>query len=297
MERKDVRKYDVEKEKGMVGLSPSQVLMYGKCALSFYFRYVEGKKIPPGISLKKGSSYLSAAEHNFVQKIKSGLDLPEKDIVEVAVASFEKGIKEEEIILTEEEKAIGRDNVIGKTKDAMVPLAKLYSKEVAPDYQPVVVEEAVTIDLTSKYFLFGKLDLVTNKNEIIDLKTGGKAKPADAADEDEQLDLYTLAYFFKFGKLPAKVALDTAIQYETATKGLITRRQRLDSTRDKGHIEVTRNRTTLLLDALEAEIYPPCPKGNWNCSPRWCGYYGPCFFKDSKGNTREHKGCPAVRHG
>lgn len=296
MEKKEIRKYDVEAEKNMIGISPTQVLLYGKCPLMYFFRYVEGKRIPPGIALKKGSSYHKAAEHNFVQKIKSGLDLPEKDIVEVAVSEFEKGVQEEELMFTEEEKSIGTDKVIGKTKDAMVPLAQLYSKEIAPSYQPVIVEETVTLDLNEKYFLFGKIDLGTDKEEIIDLKTGGRAKPANAADIDEQLDMYTLAYFYKLSKLPLAVALDTAIQSETKTKGLVTRRQCLMSKRDEDDIKVTKNRTVLTLNALDAGIFAPCARGSWNCNPKWCGYFMPCMFKDKNGNIKEHKGCPAVRH-
>lgn len=261
--------------------SKSQIEMYLRCPEQFRRRYIAGEKRPPSIHAHRGSGFHGGVERNYKQKILSREDLPVSDIVESAVAAFEERLESDGVSFSQEDESRGIKNVIGEAKDMTARMSQFWGKEVAPLYQPAMVEEKVTIALPgATHDLMGIIDIATEDGEIRDMKTAAKAKPKDAADTSLQLTIYAVAYTAKTGKLPTKVALDTIVDSKSGVKY-----QPLESTRTVDDLKVLANKLNVVEKAIETDVFPPAPEGSWWCSERWCGYWHDCPYVNQKERT------------
>ena len=162
-------------------LSPTSLSMFTDCGLRYFFRYVEGRKVPPGVAMVKGSAVHKGAELNFKQKKHTRKDLPRRQIVDASAADFEKRAQLEGVSLSDDEAAKGKKAVMGEALDSTVRMAELYADDVAPCYQPVLVEEKQRITVPeSTHDLLAVLDLADDKDRILEIKTGAKKKPQAA---------------------------------------------------------------------------------------------------------------------
>lgn len=253
-------------------ISASQLTMYEKCGEQYRRRYIENEKIPPGIAMVKGIGVHDGARGNYRQKIESHQDLPSTEIVEMAVAAYEKSIANG-VMMTPDEKETGESNVIAAGKDSVVTLTNLFSNEVAPAYQPAWVEEKQRLILTeASHDLMAVMDMATVDELVTDLKTTGKKKNQDEADQSEQLSFYALVYRALTGKLPRAVRLDVLIEKKTPEY------QILDSIRTDVDLTVLLRRINTMLDGLKKGVFIPAQATAWQCNPRWCGYYLTCPY-------------------
>jgi hypothetical protein len=261
-------KYDAKRY-----ISASQLQMFENCGEQYYRRYILKEKIPPGIALLKGSGVHGAAKANFRQKVESHQDLPNKDIVEIAVTEFERTFSNQGVLLTPEEETVGLKNVLGETKDSVSRLADLYAVEIAPAYQPVFVEESyrVVID-NSPYDLLAVMDWADDQDRVVDLKTGSKSKTQRDVDTSEQLTFYALVYMAKVKRLPKEVRLETLVD----TK--VPKVQTLSSVRDNGDLMVLVARINTMIQGLAKGVFIPAQPASWVCDPRYCGYYQTCKY-------------------
>lgn len=265
-------------------LSPSQLDMYCRCGEAYRRRYIEGDKIPPAIAMLKGTGVHAGAKVNMQQKIASHVDLPAKDIIDAAVAAFDAETHGGYSLLPEEA-AMGAAKVIGEAQDAVATLAEVHAKHQAPDYQPVLVEELIRIELPGPRDLLGIIDLADDQKRVIDFKTGAKSKTQADVDNSVQLTTYAVAYHAKFGEPPAEVRLDTAVQ--TKTKAY---RDVKSSTRDVADINALGNRINAVEAAIAAGIFTPAAPGSWNCSPKWCGYFNAgCPYVNSERRAKSEE--------
>lgn len=253
-------------------LSATQMELYSKCPEAYRRRYIEGEKIPPGVAMAKGTGLHRAAEVNFRQKIDSHRDLPTSDIVDAAVAGFEAELAQG-VAFDAEETSIGPENVIGQAKDDVADLAEVHARTQAPDYQPVLVEESVRIELPGPRDLLAVIDLADDRRRVVDFKTARKSKTQGDVDGSVQLTVYAAAHQALTGEAPSLVRLDTIVQ--TARK---TERQVIDSTRDEADLVALSHRINAITAAVDAGVFPPTTPGNWMCSARWCGFYRDCKF-------------------
>lgn len=257
-------------------LSPTQIDTYCRCPEAYRRRYVEGEKIPPGIALLKGKGFHAGAETNMRQKIDSHEDLPASDIVDASVASFEAEMQGG-FALSTDEAFRGAKVVLGEAKDSLVSLAKAHAEQQAPEYQPVMVEERVEIELTPERSLVGVIDLADDKGRVVDFKTAGKSKSQSEADASIQLTTYAAAYHVHQGEPPSLVQLDVLVSGKKGVK-----RQVLESRRGVADFTALANRINAVAAAIDAGIFPPAPPGAWQCSPRWCGYWNSCAYINSE---------------
>jgi hypothetical protein len=235
--------------------------------------------IPPDVALLTGTGYHKGAEANFRQKIESHQDLPEKEIVEAAVAGFETELAGG-YSLSREEVSIGTDKVLGTAKDEVARLAALHAREVAPDYQPVAVEETVRIELpNATHDMLGVLDLRDDQDRIIDFKTAGKKKNQADADNNQQLTVYAAGYHIQRGKPPAALRLDFAVKTKTPYRHI------LETTRSPRDYQVLVNRINAMLAAIKSGNFPPAAPGTWWCSTKFCGYARQCPYFNAQRNT------------
>lgn len=266
-------------------ISPSQLNTFENCGEAYRRRYIEKEIIPPGVAALRGGSVHKGAEMNFEQKIESRVDLPKDQIVERAVAEFDARMKAEGLFLDPEAQARGKAIVVGEEKDTTVRLAGLFSDQVAPVYQPTAVEQKITIELPeSPRDLLGIIDLTATlvadpaRGEgIIDYKTGKKTKSQGEFDTSAQITLYDLAYRAKRGKAPDFLQVEQLVDLKSGPKRVVN-----TTTRSVADFKPAVARVNAMISGLEKGAFLPANAGAWNCSPKWCGYFGTCQFVNSE---------------
>lgn len=263
-------------------ISATQLDMYCRCPEAYRRRYIEGEILPPGVALLRGKSIHAAAERNFTQKIKSGEDMPARDIEGIAVDSF-KLAANDAVAWTEDEASRGIQNVIAETTDQISHMAKVHAKFQAPEYQPVAVEHEFRIELPGPRDLIGFIDLIDDKDRVVDIKTAQRAKPQSEADASVQLSIYAAAFALEHeGKQP-QLLLDVIVNGKRETK-----RQVLETTRGQRDIDALAARIDAVTEAIDAGAFPPAVPGAWNCAAKWCGYFRTCrFVNANRGQDNE----------
>lgn len=245
-------------------ISVTQINMYLRCPAQYYFRYVEGLKIPPSGALTLGKSVHEAFEYNYSQKIDTHEDLPVEDVKEVFADVFDKGAAETQF--TEDEKP-------GELKDTGVAIVDLYQRTHAPMIQPVAVEKEFTIiipEIAEDVPLLGYIDLVDDKQQVIDHKVYKKTPTDNHVQTDLQLSAYALAYNYLYGGVPVKLALDCLVK--TKQPKII----RMETYRTQTDINRFINTAHGVVNSIKNEIFYPKEQDNFLCSPKWCGYWGQC---------------------
>lgn len=116
----------------------SQLGMYLRCGMQYYFRYVKGLKMPPGLPLASGKAMHEALEYNGKHKMSKGIDMPVADLNDVLVSSHDKFVKELEDV---DKKGAGKD------KDESLGTLGLYRRTQAPHIEPIAVEHPFRIEL------------------------------------------------------------------------------------------------------------------------------------------------------
>jgi len=262
-------------------ISVSQFSTFVKCGIMFKFIYRDGLKVPPGIALPKGGGYHEAAEYNARQKVDSREDRPVDEIIEVAVAGFERRVEHEGVLLDPEDEARGKSIVLGEAKDSTARLAAVYARQIAPRYQPVIVEERQRVPVDDgPRDLIVVPDFVDENDVIVDLKTAAKSKVADEADKSLQLTAQFMGHLDVHERVAKQLRLEVAI--DTGNKQYV---QTLETTRSLDDVQPFLDRIKLAAEAIEKEAFVPTDPSNWWCSARWCGYArtGLCpFFKGKR---------------
>lgn len=266
-------------------LSASQLEMYCKCPEAYRRRYIEREIIPPGMAILKGSAFHRGVETNMRQKIESHSDLPASDMVDAAVAALDEAARGN-FLLSADEESRGESIVIGEAIDDTSAMVKVHAEKQAPDYQPVLVEETVRIELPkAPRDLLGIIDLADDRGRVTDFKTAGKKKSQADADDSVQLTVYAAAYQRRFGQAPAEVRLDAIVRTKTKTE-----RQIVSSDRSMHDFSALANRLNVVSSSIDAGSFPPATPGAWWCGPKWCGYWASCPFVNSQRKALAEKG-------
>ena len=266
-------------------LSPSQLEMYCKCPEQYRRRYMEGEIIPPGIAALQGKGFHGGAEANMRQKIESHRDLKATEIQELAAVSFDEAAKGG-YCLSAEEELRGAKAVLADAKDTTIVMAGAHAVQQAPDYQPVLVEEKIRIELPSAtHDLLGIIDLADDKDRVTDFKTSGKRKSQADADSSVQLTTYHAAFKARMGRDPSEVRLDTMVKTKRNLE-----RDVVSSTRQPKDFQALANRINVVSQSIQLGIFPPTTPGVWWCSGKFCGYYPTCPYVNSERKEAAEKG-------
>ncbi len=253
-------------------LHVSGLSMLSKCGEQFRRRYLEGERIPPGVSLVMGTAVHRSVAANLEAKIASGSLLPAEQVQDIArdalAAEWEKGVA-----LEDDYAELGEKKAAAVATDTAVALAKLHHAEAAPGIQPTHVERPWVLEIEGlPVQLAGTIDIQEGLRRIRDTKTSGKAPAADAAATSLQLTTYALAIRQHDGRCPDAVGLDYLIHTKTPKLVQIEAR-RTDA--DFAHLL---ERVYQASRMIEAGLFMPAPIDAWWCSPRWCGYHATCRF-------------------
>ena len=230
----------------------------------YYFRYCEGLISPPSGALTLGLSFHSSIAHNYRQKKESREDLPVSDVLDKFSTEFDH--RKHETVWVEDEKP-------GVVKDRGIGLLREYQRVVAPPTQPKQVEMEFTIDFDNKDFTFlGYLDLVDDKNTIVETKTTSRRPSKPKPDHLLQTTAYATGFRANEGESEKGVRLDYAV---SNGKAEIISFDRHVTGEEIGFFLTLVGRVA---HAIESEVWIP-NRANFLCSEKWCGYWNICHGK------------------
>jgi len=236
-------------------ISFSQINMYLRCGMQYWFRYVEGIKLPPPGAVALGKSVHRAIEYNYQNKIMSGRDEALSTLQDLFVDTFRE---EAPNALWDEEKPENAE------KDGL-GLVKTFRQEVAPETFPRAVEKEFNLTFQNvDYKLKGVIDVIDWSGIIIDHKTTKKSYTQDQVETDLQLTLYALAQGTE------DVGFDVLVRTKTP------KAQRLRSKRDDHTKQRALAIIAYVMDGIYKNTFLPARPSDWWCSPRWCGYWDLC---------------------
>ena len=187
-------------------ISASQIDMFLSCPLAYKYIYVDNaKRMPANAYMEYGSAIHEALAFNFKQKIKSRKDLPIKDVRHVFTNYFVKKVQE---LPTYTEEWLLRTLTLQGEE-----MISQYMEQLAPKYQPILVEEKFEISLkTYPITIMGYIDLITEDGIIIDHKTAWTTTrqkwTQKFVDDHRQLTMYDLAFRKIYNKPPKALRID-----------------------------------------------------------------------------------------
>lgn len=239
-------------------LSVTQLKMYLRCPLQYFFRYVCGLKVPPTSGLTLGRTIHEALGENYRQKLQSYEDLPIEQVTDVFSDYWDREAKE--TVFANGEKP-------GKLKDDGIGLLKAYFKDVAPNVQPIEVEKEFLIETgVTKLPLKGYIDLIDDEAQIVDHKTTKRSFPTDSAEKDLQLTAYSMAYRTLYGHKESGVRLDVMVRNKQP------KIQQLYGARTQADIDRFLRLAQQVEHSINAEAF--YPNENFMCGN--CGYGEMC---------------------
>lgn len=250
-------------------VSISQLNMFYRCPEQWRRRYIERDLFPPGIVALVGRGVHFAGEVNYRMKIVTGEDQPLDYLTDAAVEKYEQDLSKGVFIPREQRASASID--IQKGKDKAVALTKAFAEVIAPKTQPMFVEERVELDVEGLPVPFlGILDCLDTDMRLSDLKTSKRKWNQARADHEHQPTLYRELVRERTGQYPRELAFDVLV----AGKQIAV--QRIQTQRTDEDFNILVRRTNLMLEQVNAGIFPPAAPDSWICNPKWCGYWWTC---------------------
>jgi len=263
-------------EPGTLRLNQSQIQQWMKCPEQHRRRWVDGDIIPPAGPMIRGTAVHVGAEVNFKQKVDSKIDLPAGDIIEAAVQTVQSRIRTEGIWMNEEEQTQGQAKVTNGIEQEVITLAGLYARAVAPLYQPIAVEEEMTfkVDGLEGVEVGGRIDTISDRQEVVDLKTYSKKANEAEMEADPQPTMYALLKLLKTGTAAKSINMEILVNKKEPEH------QRIQLTKRKPDFIALLEQVKAIALAVRAGIAPGAygQKGAWWCSKKQCGYWRTCRF-------------------
>jgi len=239
-------------------ISVTQLKMYLRCPLQYFFRYGCDLKIPPTGDMTLGRTIHQTLGDNYRQKLESRRDLPISDVTDIFSDYWEREIQE--TVFRPDEKP-------GELKDQGVELLTAYHENIAPAVQPVEVEREFLIDTgVTELPLKGYIDLIDEQGIIIDHKTSKRSYPPNSAEKDLQLTAYALAYRTLYGENESGVRLDVMVRNKQPKIQQLSGQRTIEDI--KRFLRIARQ----VERGIKNEVY--YPNEGYMCNI--CGYYDMC---------------------
>lgn len=249
----------------ITSLSPSMVNKYRQCPRQFYYDYCLGLPRMGSAYTAYGSAFHAMAEENYFQKVRTAKDLP----VDLLLDFFRDDLHYRDDVDWKEQ-----DQTLDQTKDQGVVTVKAYQESVAPGIQPQVVEHEWSMEVNNRpWVISGKIDLVTDDDLVIDLKTTGRRLKKPKAEHAFQLSTYAMAWKAQTRQHNVSGRLDYAIRgkAETISLDVVTMdAQSIVSTFDN------------VATCIQKEWWPVF-RSHFLCSRKYCSFWTTC--QDDCGGT------------
>lgn len=268
----------------MTHLSNSQLDTLTKCGQQWYFRYVEGLRMPPGVRLLVGRAVDGSVNTNLQTKIDTDELLPTEAVADIAGDTLEREWQTTGVELDPDEKELGIKKVKGAAKDRSIGLAVRHAEHLAPGLRPVQVQRKFEIDMEGYDVTFlGYID-IDEGDQIRDTKTTRKGKGQVKGDVNisTQLTAYALAKKVIDGKVPKKVHLDFVFDRFDNKRDREPQSETFSAKRTNADFQPLLNRIERAVEVIESGMFMPAPPGSWWCHPKWCGYWAICPWINKK---------------
>jgi len=244
----------------------SQISSFLDCPMVYYFRWIEQLKIPPPSAMVLGTDYHKAIAYNFQQKITTGIDVPEDEVLDVFNDAWENDSKYAIF------PALGKPSDV-KDSGYRVLQKHYHLKQITT--QPMFAEKDYRVEFPDfPYDLVGKMDLVTDKGEIVDHKLRRTRPQAWEAEDSLQLSLYGLGYRRLTDKKENKLVLEIGLRQKTPDIVEVSappiNEERCDTL--SRIIGYTMNQIEY---CKERGIFLPNRRATF-CSPNGCGFWYQC---------------------
>jgi RecB family exonuclease len=197
-------------------ISFSQMSMYLRCSMQYYFRYILGLRERPKLPLAIGKGGHAALEYNGRYKIRTGTDLLVPDMLDMAATFIDNESAELEDV---------SDSDKGEAKDRAIAALRVYQTRDAANIIPAGVEVEFNLDMNEGAeenlepirIINGKIDIITTDAGIMDYKFVGKARSQGEVDLSPQLTLYGKVFQKLTGKYPSRTGYQMFLPGNTRT--------------------------------------------------------------------------------
>lgn len=247
-------------------LSVTQIEMYLRCPMQYYYRYVNDLKLPPAVSLIEGSSHHESLALNNLTYYKT------KENLELSIVQecFSDTFSDQSKIINKREWKLS-----GETKDSVISRGKKiinnYMKKIAPKIKPNHKPEQKFEIKIGEVPVLGFID-VESKNRILDYKIVKNMKSRKDVENDIQLTVYS------------KARNKENVGFCCLTKGVSSNVAIIESTRNNGDYFAIEQLIRSVVSSIRKGAFPMCnPNNTFPCSERWCGYWKICRGKYLKG--------------
>jgi hypothetical protein len=247
-------------------LSASSVTTFLRCGQQWFFAYVAGVKSPPTLKAVRGIAAHRAVEVDMSQKLITGEDIPEDDMVDAYSTSFDH-----EIVNGYRTDA---GVTVGDIKDKGVELVKLYRSDVAPTIQPMAVEMPIRFKINNQEWS-GQIDLVESMSHAGDSRP--RVRDTKTTARTPSSDSYLLAmtgYAIGARKALGEVESDVILDYLIALKTPIYKEIRFGGPVTDDQINRFARVVGDVAGAIRAGRFVPNGLVSGACS--WCGYQAIC---------------------
>jgi len=259
----------------------SMLDMLSRCGVQFQRRYgarfgvwEREEIIPPGVALVTGISTHKSVDANLSNKLTNKELLPIEAVADIARdsvhACFNGGM-----MFTEDEGA-DLKQTLADMVDMSVALSTLHYTELAPNIEPVALEEPWVITLKNQpYDLSGRID-IREATAIRDTKTAATSPTKDAA-ASMQMAVYSLAHKVMHGKLPEHVYIDSLVK--TKVPKAVT----VEAMPEDKWLPPVLKRIERAIEIIESvksghQAFTPARADDFMCSRRFCGFADTCCF-------------------
>lgn len=280
---------DLPASDGLAGLpfdhlSASSIDKLWKCPEQFRRERVLKEPTSTSGRMLFGSAFGKAAEHNYLAKMESREDLPVATMRDVAGDSFNAVVEEEK----GKREIVWHDAAPNKVQQGVIcamvgtdsnPAG--YLQVFAPTVQPVAVERTFNVVTRSGVKVTGRIDVESERGQVIDLKTTTKAKTQTDLDKDNQATTYLWAREQEGN--PATEFAWHVVKQNLTTPGL----QEVVGSRTPEQIRLFDSFVDMTVATIRRYMedygpdspWPPAPPMAWWCSPTSCGLWSTCKWR------------------
>lgn len=252
-------------------LSLSSIQTFLRCPEKWRRRYIEGEADFLGGPGVLGGAVGAAEVLNYGQKIDSGEDLPEAELLDAYADEFDYRCDCEPVEWGDDKPA--------RLKDQGAKVLPVYHRLIAPTVTPKAVERGFVLEFEDVDWTFtGYIDVEQADDSLIDLKVKGRAISQADADADLQPTSYLLAKRaegepapgFRFHQL-------VRVQHPEPKHVQPVATQRSDAQLD-AFVELVYRVAAEIDWRLANDCWSGAAPGAWWCGERWCGFWRDCEF-------------------
>ncbi|RLA42342.1 MAG: hypothetical protein DRR06_14645, partial [Gammaproteobacteria bacterium] len=189
-------------------LSYSQISMYLRCGMQYWFRYIQGLKEPPALAPSAGAAGHNAVEADHKRKIRTGMSMTLEEMLDYFSSVYDLRVREVEAKANEDK---------GRVKDDITSSLSVYHAVIAPKVLPVLVEKAFDLKIEGQNRavrpVMGRIDLVSynpkKKYGVWDNKftMSRRTKSQIEIDTSIQLSTYDMAFEQETGKTAGQLGI------------------------------------------------------------------------------------------